>query len=74
MDWVSASFGVPAAVVGFTVIVSRVIVFVYALRGSAPKDRPAIIRALGRMHKDSRPELPRIRQRNNEPPAAMGGP
>jgi hypothetical protein len=73
MDWVSASFGIPAATVGLVAVVGRVIIAVYALRGTEPKDRPAIIRALGRMYKDARPELPRRRQPDNESPAVTGG-
>lgn len=58
MDW--------AVIVGVSTTLAALVrggMFFYALRGTRPKDRPAIIRALGAMHKDARPELPAIRGR-----------
>lgn len=56
MDWSVAAYavGLPTTVAALV----RGGMFFYALKGTDPKDRPAIIRALGRMHKDARPEIP----------------
>lgn len=68
IDWasVAAMVGVPAT---FAAVV-RGGMFFYALRGTRPKDRPAIIRALGTMHEDARPELPAVRRRGMQTHAA----
>ncbi|GAA5081600.1 hypothetical protein GCM10023319_23390 [Nocardia iowensis] len=71
MDWATVALGVgiPTTVAALV----RGCIFFYALRGTDPKDRPAIIRALGRMHKDARPELPPIRRRDVDKPELPSG-
>ena len=68
MDWVSATLGVPAAVIALAAIIGRIVVILYALHGTDPQDRPQILRALGRMYKDSQWELPRRHERGGDPP------
>ncbi|MFD4434063.1 hypothetical protein [Nocardia sp. NPDC058497] len=68
MDWTMA-----AAIVGIPTTLAALVrggMFFYALRGTRPKDRPAIIRALGTMHKDARAELPAVRRRMMTTPAS----
>ncbi|MFD4354284.1 hypothetical protein ACFWPX_17145 [Nocardia sp. NPDC058518] len=68
MDWTIAvaMVGVPTTLAALV----RGSMFFYALRGTHPQDRPAIIRALGRMHKDARVELPAVGRRMMTTPAS----
>lgn len=64
MEWVAVIAGASTAVAAL----SRVVIFIYALRGTKPEDRPSIIQALGRMFRETRP-LPPLRDKSAEPPA-----
>lgn len=71
MHWVTVfcALGIPTTAVAFV----RGGMFFYALRGTDPKERPAIIRALGRMHQDARSELlPLRRQQSQDRPQLPG--
>lgn len=65
MDWAPVSLGIPATIVGVSAVVGRVIIIIYALRGTNPEDRPRIIQALGKMFRETRPELP-PRRKNDD--------
>lgn len=53
--------------------VALIIVSIVALHGVPPEKRAEVIDALARLFRRPRPELPRNRQRDNEPPAVTGG-
>ncbi|CAM4097649.1 hypothetical protein NONI108955_08810 [Nocardia ninae] len=71
MDWATVALGVGMPVT--VAAVTRCCMFFYALHGTDPKDRPAIIRALGRMHQDARSELRPIRRRDTDKPELPSG-
>ncbi|MEV2224041.1 hypothetical protein AB0E01_29760 [Nocardia vinacea] len=64
MDWVPVIAGVSATVA----TIGRVLITIYALRGTEPEDRPKIIQALGKMFREAR-SLPPLRDKSAEPSA-----
>lgn len=68
MDWVAVIAGVSAAAATIVATTGRVLITIYALRGTEPEDRPKIIQALGKMFRETRP-LPPLRDKSTEPPA-----
>jgi hypothetical protein len=62
MEWVAVTAAASATIAAL----SRVVIFVYALRGTQPEDRPSIIQALARMFCELR-TVPAVRGRNQDP-------